>query len=92
VKYLLIGELRKPYEENRKKMFEIEKKRAEKGELLGDAMIFPEHVLLSKANSIFMVLDCAEAILAKWIVAYQDITEFKVYPIMARSEIEKYMS
>lgn len=91
MKYLLIGELRKPYEENRKKVNEIEKKRTEKGEVL-DAIIFPIHALLSKANTYFMVVDCEEEKLAKWIAAYQDVTDFKIHPIMARSEFEKFMS
>ena len=92
MKYLMLGELRKPYEENRKKMYEIEKKRTEKGEVLGDAIIFPQHVLLSKTNASFMVVDCTEEKLAKWIAAYQDVADFKIHPIMARSEFEKVTS
>ena len=92
MKHLLMGELRKPYEENRKKMYEIEKKRTEKGEAFGDAIIFPQHALLSKAYSSFMVVDCSEETLAKWIAAYQGVADFKIHPIMARSEFEKYMS
>jgi len=91
MKYLMIGELRKPYAENRKKMLEIEKKRTEKGEVLGDAIIFSQHVLLSKTNASFMVVDCSEEILAKWIAAYQDVADFKIHPIMARSEFMQFM-
>lgn len=91
MKYLLLGELRKPYAENRKKMLEIEKKRTEKGEVLGEAIIFPQHVLLSKANSSFMVVDCSKEILAKWIAAYQDVADFKIHPIMVRSEFMQFM-
>ena len=92
MKYLMIGELRKPYEENRKKMYEIEEKRTEKGEVLGDAIIFPQHLLLSKENASFRGVDCEEEKLAKWIAAYQDVADFKIHPIMARSEFEKFTS
>jgi len=65
VKYLIMGELREPIEENLEKMYAVERERIEKGEVWGEEMVFQHHVFLSEFKSFFVVQTEDESKIAK---------------------------
>ena len=90
MKYLMMYELEKPYEENMKKVFEIEKERTSKGIDLVDVTIFPEHVFLSEENKWFMIVETDDLErIVKWEVDYLGVLKFKVIPIIKSKKIKE---
>lgn len=90
VKYLIIMELEKPYEENMKKAFEVEKKRREKGINMNDYTIFPEHAFLSEWKW-FMIVDVDPLFIAQWEVDYMTLMKYQVIPIIESSKWYEFM-
>jgi len=87
----MMYELEKPYEENMKKVFEIEKERKQKGKSLDDVTIFPEHVFLSESK-LFMIVETDDPMrIAQWEADYLTVIKYKVIPIIKRSEMFKLM-
>jgi hypothetical protein len=91
LKYLIIQELEKPYEENMKKVFEIEKERKRKGISLEDAIIFPNHAFLTEWKW-FMIVETDDPMrIAKWEVDHMTVKKFNVIPIIESSNIYELM-
>ena len=90
MKYLMMYELEKPYEENMRKVFEIENERNSKGIGLSDVNIFPEHVFLSEENKWFMIVETDDLErIVKWEVDYLGVLKFKVIPIIKSKKIKE---
>ncbi|UCE35918.1 MAG: hypothetical protein JSW00_10150, partial [Thermoplasmata archaeon] len=90
LKYLIMMELEKPYEENMRKVFEIEKERRSKGISLGDVTVFPEHQFLSEENKRFMIVETDDLErIVKWEVDYLTVLKFKVIPIIESKKINE---
>ena len=82
MKYLIIQELEKPYEENMRKAFEIEKDRRQKGISLEDAIIFPNHQFLTEWKW-FMIVETDDPMrIAKWEADHMGVKKYKVIPII----------
>lgn len=87
MKYLIIQELEKPYEENAKKAFEIEKERKRKGISLEDITIFPAHAFLTEWKW-FMIVETDDPMrIAKWEVDHQGVKKYQVIPIIESSRM-----
>jgi len=83
-------ELEKPYEENMRKVFEIENERRSKGISLGDVTVFPEHQFLSEENKRFMIVETDDLErIVKWEVDYLTVLKFKVIPIIESKKINE---
>jgi hypothetical protein len=83
-------ELEKPYEENMRKVFEIDKERRTKGIDLGDMNVFPEHQFLSEENKRFMIVETDDfERIVKWEVDYLTVLRFKVIPIIESKKINE---
>lgn len=86
MRYLIIYELEKPYEENMKKAFEIEKERRKKGISLEDIMIFPMHGFLSEWKAFMIVETDDETRIAKWEADHMTVVKYEVIPIIESSK------
>lgn len=90
MKYLIIHEVREPYEENAKKMLEVEKKRNEKGEAFTDeeritAIYFP----MSLPSRGYRIVDCEPEKMMKWVMAYQGIFNAEIIPVGSREDWQR---
>ena len=82
MKYLIVMELEKPYEENMRKAFEVEKERRRKGISLDDAIVFPEHAFLSEWKW-FMIVETDDPMrIAKWEADNMTLIKYEVIPII----------
>jgi len=82
-------ELEKPYEENMKKVFEIDNERRLKGIAFGDEIVFPEHQSLSE-NKRFMIVETDDPMrIAKWEVDYLTVLKYKVIPIIESKKMNE---
>jgi hypothetical protein len=89
MKYLVYMSLIEPYDENIKKMFQIEKRRVEKGENWGKEQLFPIHNILTTGSS-FMVVETHDAVkLAKYRQDYIGVLEIEIHMIKAFDEIRE---
>jgi hypothetical protein len=76
-----------PYDENVKKMFQIEKQRIDKGESWGKEQLFPIHNIMTTGKS-FMVLETDDPIkLAKYRQDYGGIFEVEIHMIQEFSKL-----
>jgi hypothetical protein len=90
LKYLIMMELREPFEENVRKVFEIDNERTSKGIAFGDAMVFPEHSFLSEENMRFMIVETDDLEkIVKWEVDYLPVLKFKVIPIIESKKMNE---
>ena len=81
--------LLEPYDENVKKMFQIEKKRVEKGENWGKDTLFPIHNIITNGTS-FMVVEANDTMkLAKYRQDYNGVLEIEIHAIKAFDEIRE---
>lgn len=81
--------LLEPYDENIKKMFQIEKKRVDKGENWGKDMLFPIHSLATDGTS-FMVVETEDTMkLTKYRLDYYGVLEIEIHAISAFDEIRE---
>lgn len=79
--------LMEPYEENWKKMFQIEKRRTEKHENWGKEQIFPIHSIATTGKS-FMVMETDDPLkLAKYRHDYGGVLEVEIHAIQEFSEL-----
>jgi hypothetical protein len=70
-----------PYDENTKKMFQIEKKRVEEGENWGKDLLFPIHNIMTTGMS-FMVVETDDPMkLAKYRQDYFGVLEIEYHMI-----------
>jgi len=87
LKYLMYMSLMEPCDENIKRMFQIEKKRVEKGENWGKEQLFPIHNILTTGSS-FMVVETDDAMkLAKYRQDYYGVLEIEIHMIKDFNEI-----
>jgi hypothetical protein len=89
MKYLVYMSLLEPYHENVKKMFQIEKKRVDKGENWGKEQLFPIHNILTTGSS-FMVVETDDAMkLAKYRQDYSGVLEIEIHMIKDFNELRE---
>ena len=90
MKYMIIHEMKEPREESLAKAFEIEKKRAEKGEgFSGKQMLTKMYSTIAMPNKTYWVVDCEPEEIMKWSKTYEAVLNAKVIPVMARDEWAK---
>ena len=90
MRYLLVMEVKEPFEENWKKAMEIMSERRQKGETWGkESLLGGNHRFLSAARKGMNVVDTSEAKIAKYIAAYESVLNIKFSPIMHSVEWEK---
>ena len=89
MKYLIIQEMEKPYEENMKKAFEVEKERKQKGISLEDIMIFPHHAFLTEWKWFCIVETDDPLRIAKWEVDHMGVKKYQVIPIIESNTINE---
>ena len=81
MKYLVYMSLLEPYDENTKKMFQIEKKRVENGENWGKEQLFPIHNIVTTGMS-FMVVETEDPLkLVKYRQDYFGVLEIEIHMI-----------
>jgi hypothetical protein len=87
MKYLVFMHLMEPYEENSKKMIQIEKRRTEKHENWDKDMIFPIHSIATNGKS-FMVIETDDLLkMAKYRHDYGGVLEVEFHAIQEFSKI-----
>jgi hypothetical protein len=91
MKYMIIGSVKEPYEENYAKVLEIEKKRQEKGEAfsLQNKMLTSMYVSVGSPSWTYWVVDCEPEDIVKWSKVYADVMVAEVIPVMTRDEWAK---
>ena len=91
MKYLVYMSLMEPYEENVKKMIQIEKRRIDKGESWDKEMIFPIHSIQTTGNS-FMILNTDDSLkLAKYRHDYGGVLDVEIHTIEEFNKIRKIL-
>lgn len=90
MKYVIFMEPKEPYEENMKKVLEIEKKRQEKGETWSQQKeSLVEYRLLSEPKG-FTIVDTNDVSKVwKWAAAYAPFIKYKISPIVTRVEYQQ---
>ena len=91
MRYLISWELEKPYEENMKKLSEVESERKKKGISLDDILIFPIHFFLSEFKAFMIVETDDETRIAKWEADHMTLAKYKVIPIYESSKMYEAM-
>jgi hypothetical protein len=87
MKYLVFMRLMEPYEENSKKMLQIEKRRTEKHEQWDKEYILPIHSITTTGKS-FMVIETDDILkLAKYRHDYGGVLEVEVHAIQEFSKL-----
>jgi len=87
MKYLVFMRLMEPYEENSKKMIQIENRRIEKHETWDKAVIFPIHSIATNGKS-FMVIETDDLLkMAKYRHDYGGVLEVEFHAIQEFSKI-----
>ena len=93
MKYVIYGALKEPYEENWKKMLEIEKERQKRevtfdqtGEMIGQYMFL-------EGNKSFQIIETDDvSSIVKWTQAYGSLVkDLKVLPVLTRKEWQEAM-
>ena len=87
MKYMVFGEYKEPIEDNMKKMYEVEKRRIEKGTAFSD-YVFPMHTCVTQLKS-FFVVDVDESEIMRWVSDYGPLVNAEIYPIVERSTWQK---
>jgi hypothetical protein len=86
MKYVILGELKEPVEENWIKVLEIEKERGKREKQWDTISMYN---LLSEPKMLIIVETDDESLIAKYINDYRSVAKMKISPIMDRSEYEK---
>ena len=89
MKYMIIGEIKEPVEENMAKSMEIEKKRQEKGDVLSDKMITPMFYPIVTPPKAYWVVDCERKDVMKWANDYRGVLNAKIIPVETRQDWAK---
>ena len=89
MKYLIYTTLLEPLDENQKRMFQIEKKRVEKGENWGKDMLFPIHNIMTTGTG-FMVVETDDTLkLAKYRRDYAGVIDVEIHMIKSFDELRE---
>ena len=93
MKYVLYSELKEPYEENMKKMYEIEKGRQAKGETFSQGDEYIDQYMFLEGNKGFLMVDTDDVSkIIKWTQAYSLVAKnIKIIPVLNRKEWEETM-
>lgn len=86
MKYMILGELKEPVEENWNKVLEIEKERGKRKKKWDSIGLY---YLLSEPKMLILVETDDESLIAKYINDYQSVAKMKISPIMDRKEYEE---
>ena len=91
MKYMIIGSVKEPYEENYAKVLEIEKKRLEKKEAftLQNKMLTKMYVSMGSPSWTYWVVDCEPEDIVKWSKVYAEVMIAEVIPVITREEWAK---
>ena len=90
MKYLIIHEIRDPFEDNAKKMYAIERERAEKGEgFAEEEKITPIYFPINLPPKGYRIVDCEPEKVMKWVKAYRGILNAEIISVGTREEWAK---
>ena len=89
--FMIIQQMKEPWEENLAKAHEIEKKRQEKGQAfsLQNKMITTQYVSVGSSGKTFWLVDCEPELISMFEKAYASVLDIKAYPVITRAEWEK---
>jgi nicotinamide riboside kinase len=85
MKYLVEFWPKEPIEENTKKVYAIESERQKKGEAFGDSEMY----YLQAEPKVIMIVDTDSVKITKWCKAYNAVMDWKVSPLIKRSDFDK---
>ena len=93
MKYVIYGELKEPYEENWKKLLEIEKGRKERGEMFDQTGRMIGQYAFLEGNKSFQIIETDDvSSIVKWTQAYGSVVKnLKVIPVLTRKEWQEAM-
>jgi len=92
MKYLIVWHTKDPFKENLAKALAIQRKRVEKGEDLGEAIVFPIHSFVTENKACMIVETEDYSNIAKWAAAYSSVFKWKVIPLVEWSSVQEYFT
>jgi len=92
MKYLLVWHVKDPFKDNLEKTLAIQKKRVDKGEALGETILFPIHSFVTENKACMIVETEDYSKIAKWAAAYSSVFNYKVIPLVEWSSIREYFT
>lgn len=91
MKYLVYMSLMEPYDVNMRKMFQIEKRRTDKGENWGKEQVFPIHSITTTGKSFMVVETDDPQKLAKYRHDYGGVLEIEIHMIQEFSKLRNLL-